>query len=223
MATGTGSVSGDLISKLNAEAEKSTTKKKDDKSIGKDEFLKMLVAQLKTQDPMNPMDGDQFAVNLAQFSQLERLVSIDNKLGGDSAGADSASLASYLGHEVTLNTQKVTVEAGEGGILRTKVPFDGAELEADLIDAKGKIVDTIDLGVHNKGEKSIELSGLTVPSGEYSFELRAKGAGGSSGKLLAQVGGLVSGFVPGADPKLLIGGREVAPADVKAVLAQSQL
>lgn len=48
---------------------------------GKDAFLKLLVEQLKNQDPMNPQDGTQFVSQLAQFNSLERLISIDDRLG----------------------------------------------------------------------------------------------------------------------------------------------
>ena len=44
--------------------------------IGKDEFLKMLIAQLKNQDPLNPLDGTAFTAQLAQFSSLEQLQNI---------------------------------------------------------------------------------------------------------------------------------------------------
>jgi flagellar basal-body rod modification protein FlgD len=47
-----------------------TEKKASKGDIGKNEFLNMLVTQLKNQDPLDPMDGDQFAVDLAQFSQV---------------------------------------------------------------------------------------------------------------------------------------------------------
>ena len=48
--------------------------------MGKDEFLKMLVAQMKHQDPLNPMDGQQMAAQLAQFSSVEQLVSMNDQL-----------------------------------------------------------------------------------------------------------------------------------------------
>jgi flagellar basal-body rod modification protein FlgD len=51
----------------------------------KDEFLKLLVAQLKNQDPMSPVDNQQFLTQLATFSSLEQLISINeavNKLAG---------------------------------------------------------------------------------------------------------------------------------------------
>jgi flagellar basal-body rod modification protein FlgD len=55
--------------------------------VDKDEFLKLLVAQLKNQDPMNPVDNQQFLTQLATFSSLEQLISINNavtKLTGTS-------------------------------------------------------------------------------------------------------------------------------------------
>ena len=57
---------------------KATTKKND--SLGKDEFLKLLVAQMKNQDPLNPMDGQQMAAQLAQFSSVEQLVTANDTL-----------------------------------------------------------------------------------------------------------------------------------------------
>ncbi|MBN2241192.1 MAG: hypothetical protein JW793_00775 [Acidobacteria bacterium] len=45
--------------------------------VRKDEFLKLLVAQLQNQDPMNPMDNQQFLAQLATFSSLEQLMSIN--------------------------------------------------------------------------------------------------------------------------------------------------
>lgn len=48
--------------------------------MGKDEFLKLLVAQMKNQDPLNPMDGQQMAAQLAQFSSVEQLVNANDTL-----------------------------------------------------------------------------------------------------------------------------------------------
>jgi flagellar basal-body rod modification protein FlgD len=56
--------------------------------VNTNEFLKLLVAQLKNQDPMNPVDNQQFIAQLATFSSLEQLISINagiTKLAGGSA------------------------------------------------------------------------------------------------------------------------------------------
>lgn len=49
-------------------------------SMGKDEFVKLLVAQMSNQDPLNPMDGKELAVQLAQFSSIEQLLNVNSKL-----------------------------------------------------------------------------------------------------------------------------------------------
>jgi flagellar basal-body rod modification protein FlgD len=58
--------------------------------FGKDEFLKLLVAQLKNQDPMNPMDNQEFVSQLATFTSLEQLMSI-NKGVSKLAGTDDST------------------------------------------------------------------------------------------------------------------------------------
>ncbi len=61
------------------------------KSVNTDEFLQLLVAQLKNQDPMNPVDNQQFLTQLATFSSLEQLISINSavtKIAGASEYAE---------------------------------------------------------------------------------------------------------------------------------------
>ncbi|MCL4867044.1 MAG: hypothetical protein KJZ47_14210, partial [Gemmatimonadales bacterium] len=53
--------------------------------LGKEDFLAMLVAQLRNQDPLNPMDGAEYAAQLAQFSTVEQLIQIGAKIDGQSA------------------------------------------------------------------------------------------------------------------------------------------
>lgn len=186
--------------------------------IGQTEFLNMLVTQLKNQDPMNPMDNDQFAVNLAQFSQLEQLVSINGKLGStEGGGGDFSSLASYLGNEVVLNTETINVEKGQADSLQVNLPTDAYDVMVDLIDKSGQVVETKSLGAVTKGKHTLNVSGLQADGGEYQFKVRAKTTAGSEVRIDAAVAGIVSGFMPGADPMLLVGGREVSPSDVKEV------
>lgn len=61
--------------------------------MGRDEFLKMLVAQLKNQDPLNPMDGKDMAAQLAQFSQVEQLIKLNESIDAQKAGQASMQAA----------------------------------------------------------------------------------------------------------------------------------
>jgi len=49
-------------------------------TLGKDEFVKLLVTQMQNQDPTNPMDGKDLAAQMAQFSSVEQLININDKL-----------------------------------------------------------------------------------------------------------------------------------------------
>ncbi|NBB75411.1 MAG: hypothetical protein GVY35_17335 [Bacteroidetes bacterium] len=62
--------------------------------LGKQDFLQLLTTQLKAQDPMSPMKGQEFAAQLAQFSSLEQLLNINETLSGQSAS--NGLLASRL-------------------------------------------------------------------------------------------------------------------------------
>ena len=70
--------------------------------LGRDEFLKLLVSQLKNQDPLNPMDGKDMAAQLAQFSAVEQLIDI-NKSVTASQEAQEATAAAIESLEKTQN------------------------------------------------------------------------------------------------------------------------
>jgi flagellar basal-body rod modification protein FlgD len=72
-------------------------------ALGKDEFFKMLIAQLKNQDPLNPQDGAEFSAQLAQFTSLEQLTNLNKTL--EAQGASYSALmnlqsVSMIGKEV---------------------------------------------------------------------------------------------------------------------------
>ena len=76
--------------------------------MGKDDFLKMLVAQLKHQDPMNPMEGQEFAAQLAQFSSVEQLVQLNKQY--ETQAESTAALAESLANNGALSTIGRTVQ-----------------------------------------------------------------------------------------------------------------
>jgi len=69
----------DINTLLNSQPNSNSTVKKSDS--GENAFLKLLVEQLKHQDPLAPQDGAQFVAQLAQFNSLEQLISINDRLG----------------------------------------------------------------------------------------------------------------------------------------------
>ena len=92
----------------------------DKTQLGQQEFLQLLVAQLQNQDPVNPMDGAQFASQLAQFNSVEQLIGVNqglNNLGisQDLMGASltNSMAASLTGKEVRALSNQISLSSQE--------------------------------------------------------------------------------------------------------------
>jgi flagellar basal-body rod modification protein FlgD len=198
----------------------SGTKAADPNKLDRTDFLNILVQQLKNQDPLEPMKNEEFAVNLAQFSQLEQLININNTLtgGGNIGGGDVSSLAGYLGHEVLLADNTLSFSGGSSDSLALKLPQDasGLILEVTKAGTKGE-TQRIPLSGLAKGGHNISLKDLGVADGDYTFAVKGVSSGGAEFPVDSSVVGTVSGFIPGPDPKLVVGDREVNPSSVKEV------
>ena len=87
---GVGALSSDQL----AEASRTVSNE-----LGKDAFLKLLIAELANQDPLNPMDDREFIAQMAQFSTLEQMTNMTKALEGLSS-MEKYSAASYVGKKV---------------------------------------------------------------------------------------------------------------------------
>ena len=86
------------------------------KTVGKDEFLRLFVTQLKFQDPLSPMDSTGFTTQLAQFSSLEQLTNINGGITSLLAYQNSqqnASAANLIGKQVGFRGKDANGNAGE--------------------------------------------------------------------------------------------------------------
>lgn len=184
--------------------------------VDKQEFLQLLVTQLENQDPLDPQNQEEFAVQLAQFSQLEQLVNINETLQSGGTGGGLSSLASYLGHEVWLNSETLAVNGGEAGSLRFSLPADATDVAIELLGVDGEIQEVLTTGPLQSGTHSIDLTGIKSADGEYGFKVTVNDAAGTR-ELQASSGGVVNGFVPGPEPVLLVQGRQVDLSEITEV------
>lgn len=205
------------LSGLNPDLFKNTdkTEKKKQGEVGKTEFLQLLITQLKNQDPLEPMANEEFAVNLAQFSQLEQLIGINDKLGSSDDAA--SSLAGYLGKEVTLTDDQLQFTNGDGGIVKFNLTQEAKDVKVELLNADGSVKDTIAIGDLPAGRQAITLAGDATENGAYDYRIIGQSTSGAPIEVKGKVAGIVSGFVPGANPVLIVNGREVEPSTISEV------
>jgi flagellar basal-body rod modification protein FlgD len=171
--------------------------------LGQDAFMKMFLAQMTNQNPLNPMDNTEFTAQLAQFSSLEKLTSIANNLEGfsrlEQAYAKTQAL-SYLGREVTVSGNTMPVTAGYSNSILFNLESTGYVVMR-ITDPSGQVVTNRDLGyktqdiTHEITWDGVSDEGKMVEDGAYRVSLYAYD---TYGNLVAvknqQVTGIVTGY-----------------------------
>ncbi|OCG24110.1 flagellar basal body rod modification protein [Gilliamella sp. HK2] len=157
-----------------------------------DNFLTLLIAQMKNQDPTNPMDNSQLTSQLAQINTLAGIERLNTTLGMVSGQIDdslSVNASNMIGKGVMVPGNKILVatseqEASEAGKETITTPF-GFELvrDADSVvitiqDDKGNVVREVDLGAIPAGVSSFTWDGMlsdgtVAPDGSYTFSVNA--------------------------------------------------
>jgi len=197
------------------------TAAKDRSSIGRDAFLTLLVTQLRHQDPTSPLQPHEFAAQLAQFTSVERLTSIEEAMQLQTQAASlnamigqTALSAALIGRVVHARGDQVSVVAGKAASIRAEVPVGAGSATLTVKDASGKVVATKELGVLGSGTQTIALPGDLAP-GTYRITVEVADKDGKK----AAIGTYTSGVVDGVSFKdggirLRMGTLEVALDDV---------
>lgn len=207
----------DALSQGSAQTEKNNKGAAKADEMGKEEFLTLLINQLQNQDPLNPMDGQQFASQLAQFSQLEQLISINENVSA--SGANSASsMASFLGQEVVLKDATASIEKGDGPNLLVDMPTGIQSARIDFIGAEGGVKYSLGIGDLEAGKKVLRLEDLQIPDGDYSFRVVGVNEQGMFKDLEHKVTGTVEGFVMEPEPMLLVNGKQIPIDGISEVM-----
>lgn len=151
--------------------------------MGKQEFLELLVTQLRNQDPLSPQNSQEFVAQLAQFSSLERLVNMEEALysmGTATLLTNSQMAAGMLGKEVTVDSSSFHFD-GEQSDLYFQVGDDAETVTIKIKDEDGKEIYELEATAADiKAGKVSWTPGDNVESGSYTFEVVAKDKDGNS-------------------------------------------
>jgi flagellar basal-body rod modification protein FlgD len=169
-------------------------------TLGANDFLKLLMAQLQNQDPLQPTDGTEFVTQLAQFSQVQQsqtqtttLATISTQLQGMS----NSNASDLVGKTVTVQNTSMQWNGTYATSASVTLGAAAQQVTATVQDSQGNTVRTMSVGAAPAGPLAITWNGATdagqaAPSGTYSVNVTATGANGQGVNVSQTVSGVVS-------------------------------
>jgi flagellar basal-body rod modification protein FlgD len=143
-------------------------------------FLKLLVAQLNSQDPMNPMDNAQMTTQMAQLNMVSGIDTLNTTVQSMATQFSSMQAlqgASIVGHDVIVNGSNLALNAGVGkGAINLASNADAVSV--NVVTASGQVLDTIKLGPQSAGQVPFSWTTSTYANRtDLSFNVTATAAG----------------------------------------------
>jgi len=189
------------------------------------QFLTLLTTQLKNQNPLDPMDTNQFTQQLVQYAGVEQQLKSNDRLDAILNNAKSSSTASatgFIGQTVTSDGK--TADLADGSATWTLNPSKAAtQATITIKDANGNVVASQSKSL-TAGAQSyvwdgrLSTTGMNAPVGTYTIQVDARDATGSAVTVATQVTGKVDGVdLSGTSPVLLIGSARVPISSVRNI------
>ncbi len=180
-----------------------------------DTFLQLLTTQLQNQNPLDPLDTNQFTQQLVEFSGVEQQLKTNDFLSSlvaANANTTNSNAVGYIG-------KSVTASGVQSELVNNKAQWnfnitDAANVNVDIKDSSGNVVYT-ESGSMQGGQGTFtwdgtDSAGNNKPDGTYSIQMQATDANGKSVAITTQTSGTVTGVdFTGTEPVLLIGNSRV--------------
>ena len=133
-----------------------------DEAMGKDDFLKLLIAQLAAQDPLDPMGAQDFSAQLAQFSALEQMTNVNTNLEAIQkleTALQNTSSVNLIGKTVESNGNVFNHVSGASDVLAFSLDRNAESIRIDIYDSSGKQIDLVKLGNQGQGKNTVSWNG----------------------------------------------------------------
>ena len=196
------------------------------KTLGENDFLKLLTAQLQAQNPLNPMDSTNFTAQLAQFSSLEQLTSVNTNLKSmvtSQQTLQNTMASSLIGKKVNVSGNIVSLN-GKADLNYT-LSAAASNVTLSIYDANGAVVKTQDLTKISAGDNTFQWDGKdkngnALPAGPYAFDVKAADSSGKAVTATPITAGTVTGvsFQNNVTYLTIDGKTQVRLGDIQEIL-----
>lgn len=167
-------------------AEKANPKRTPKNVLGKDDFMKLFIAQMQSQDPLSPQDSSQMAAQMAQFNGLEQMMNVNKSLETmlqNQAGDRAVSMVNYVGKEVDVGTGMLKWDKGKLTKTTFEVDQPLGSAFVEVRDSSGRVIAQKDLGNIMPGEHNLKWDGKLKDNSEanpgiYHFSVVGKSVEG---------------------------------------------
>lgn len=206
---------GEILKKVQSQYGAKAEKPREAKKVlGKDDFLKIMITQMKFQDPTSPFKPDQMAAQMAQFASVEQLQNVNQSLGKMSQAnspMERLAMTNMIGKTVTVDRERFVHTEGTNDLLSFALPKEAKEATLMVINDHGETVYQKDMGELVKGANEYSWDGLKANSlpaktGNYMFRVIAKDDAGNAMQTNPQTRAHVVGIsFEGSEPLFLVG------------------
>ncbi len=199
--------------------------------LGKDDFMHLMLAQLRHQDPLSPMDGTQFAAQLAQFSSLEQLSNLNEAVNQSidanfllTQSINNTMTAALIGKRIKISGNTIQNSGQDEIQLGYNLPASTASVKINIYNENNALIKTISNPEIITGENKLnwdftDNDGNRIPEGKYIFKVEAVDNKGENITVNSFIFGLIDGVrFTESGTKLLSGNAEYMLSDILEIL-----
>jgi flagellar basal-body rod modification protein FlgD len=195
--------------------------------LNKDAFFKLMLAQLKNQDPTNPLKNHEMAAQLAQFSTLEQMSNMNQtltKMENKNSDPQNFQALNLIGKTVQGDSSRVTrSQFDKEHEFNFNAPQELSEATIKVFNNKGEMMKEFKMNNVNQGANKVSWNGMNeagekAPAGDYLFQIEAKNKQGQKVAVKTEFEGTISGLSFSAEgPVLQVGQQSIKMRDVRQI------
>lgn len=196
------------------------------KELNQTDFLQLLTTQMQYQDPLKPMENQEFTAQLTSFSTLNQLADMNKKMEAvqnGQVGLTQLQSTSLIGKEATLQGDQLHLDVGRKADIAFQLAADVGRVSIHIIDKDGTKVRTLEPGSLTAGEQRIawdgkDDAGKAAPEGDYTVKIDAFDTKGKAVDVATLMKGIVSGVdLSGSEVSVTVNGLQIPLSALLAV------